>query len=61
MKETTIMFVGNTMFKNNNEIPLTGDWLKALCLILKMRDNRKVDKTVEKYAGVMTNGTGKNI
>lgn len=50
MKETTILFVGNTMFKNNNEIPLTGDWLKALCLILRMRDNRKVDKTVEKFS-----------
>lgn len=50
MKETTIKFIGNTMFKNNNEIPLTGDWLKALRLILRMRDNRKVNKTVEKFS-----------
>jgi hypothetical protein len=52
MKETTIMFVGNTMFTSNNEIKLEGDWLKALCLILRMRDNRAVDKTVEKFSEV---------
>lgn len=50
MKETTIMFVGNTMFTSNNEIKLEGDWLKALCIILKMRNNRAVNKTVEKFA-----------
>lgn len=52
MKETSIMFVGDTMFKNNNEIPLTGDWLKALSLILRMRDNRAVDRTVKKFSEV---------
>lgn len=50
MKETTILFVGSTMFKTNNEIKLEGDWLKALCLILNMRDKRKRDKIVEKYS-----------
>lgn len=52
MKETTIMFVGDIMFKNNDEIRLEGDWLKALCLILRMKDNRAVDKTVEKFSEV---------
>jgi hypothetical protein len=50
MKETTIMFVGNTMFMSNTDIKLEGDWLKALCIILRMRDNRNIDKVVDKYS-----------